>query len=140
MADLVTGKFVFAHNVRVPGMLHGRVVRPPTTGATLASVDEGSIANMPGLVKVVVKKNFVGVVCDKPWQAIKAAEALKVTWTPGPNLPRKDAFTSYMRNHPGRRDQFSVNSKDVEAKLASASSRVIIAACPFCDSFHGRSA
>ena len=124
MADLVTGKYAFAHNVRVPGMLHGRVVRPPTTGATLASVDESSIANMPGLVTVVVKKNFVGVVCDKPWQAIKAAEALKVTWTPGPNLPRKDAFTSYMRNHPGRRDQFSVNSKDVEATLASASSRV----------------
>ena len=45
-------------NISLPGMLHGRVVRPPTIGASLASVDEASVANLPGLVKVVVRKNF----------------------------------------------------------------------------------
>ena len=87
LPDLVTGRFEFVHNVRLPGMLHGRVVRPPSVGATLASVDESSVAGMPGVVKVVVKKNFVGVVAEKPWQAIQAAAKLKVTWNPGPPLP-----------------------------------------------------
>ena len=83
MPAIVTGQFEFVHNVRVPGMLHGRVVRPPTAGATVMSVDESSVEGMPGLVKVVVKKNFVGVVAEKPWQAMQAADKLKVTWTPG---------------------------------------------------------
>ena len=80
---MVTGQFEYVHNVRVPGMLHGRVVRPPAVGATLVSVDESSVSGMPGVVKVVVKKNFVGVVAEKPWQAIQAAGKLKATWTPG---------------------------------------------------------
>ena len=77
------GRFEFVHNVRVPGMLHGQVVRPPAVGATLVGVDEGSVRDVPGLVKVVVKKNFVGVVAEKPWQAIQAANKLKVAWTRG---------------------------------------------------------
>ena len=84
---LVTGQFEFVHNVRLPGMLHGRVVRPPAVGATVVGVDESSVAGLPGVVKVVVKKNFVGVVAEKPWQAIQAANKLKVTWTPGAGLP-----------------------------------------------------
>jgi CO/xanthine dehydrogenase Mo-binding subunit len=117
MPALATGRFEHVQNVRVPGMVHGRMVRPPSIGATLANVDESSVAGMPGNVKVVVKKNLVGVVADKPWQAIQAAEKLKVTWTPGPALPGQRDFYTYLRNHPGRRDAFSVNSKDVDAKL-----------------------
>src|SRR4029450_2151509 len=60
MRDMVTGRFEFVHNVRVPGMLHGRVVRPPSPGATVMNVDEGSVRDLPGVVKVVVKNNFVG--------------------------------------------------------------------------------
>ena len=70
-------------------MLHGRVVRPPAVGATLVNVDESSVSGMPGFVKVVVKKNFVGVVAQKPWQAIQAANQLKVNWTPGTGLPKQ---------------------------------------------------
>jgi CO/xanthine dehydrogenase Mo-binding subunit len=124
MPDLVTGRFEFAHNVRVPGMVHGRVVRPPAIGATLVSVDESSVSGLPGSVKVVVKKNWVGVVADKPWQAIQAAETLKVTWTPGTGLPSQHDFYSYMRNHPGKRDAYSVNSKDVDTKLTGATTRI----------------
>ncbi len=75
MAALATGRFEFVHNVRVPGMLHGQVVRPPTVGATVVRVDEGSVRSLPGVVKVVVRKNFVGVVAEKPWQAIRAADS-----------------------------------------------------------------
>ena len=85
---LVAGQFEFVHNVRLPGMLHGRVVRPPAVGATVVGVDESSVAGLPGDVKVVVKKNFVGVVAEKPWQAIQAANKLKVTWSPGAGLPK----------------------------------------------------
>src|SRR5262249_22543715 len=51
--SMATGQFEYVHNVRVPGMLHGRVVRPPAVGASLMSVDESSIAGLPGVVKVV---------------------------------------------------------------------------------------
>jgi len=124
MPALATGRFEHVHNVRVPGMVHGRMVRPPSIGATLANVDESSVAGMPGNVKVVVKKNLVGVVADKPWQALQAAEKLKVTWTPGPALPSQKDFYDYLRNHTGRRDTYSVNSKDVDAKLQGAATRV----------------
>ncbi len=113
LPDLATGKFEFVHNVRLPGMLHGRVVRPPTVGATVASVDESSVAGMPGVTKVVVRKNFVGVVAEKPWQAIQAAGKLKVTWNPGPPLPDQATFYDAIRKQPAR-DAMMVDSGDVE--------------------------
>jgi CO/xanthine dehydrogenase Mo-binding subunit len=118
--SMVTGQFEFVHNVRVPGMLHGRVVRPPAVGATLVGVDESSVKGLPGFVKVVVKKNFVGVVAEKPWQAIQAAGKLKATWTPGSGLPNQRAFHDTLRNQKPTRDTFVVNSKDVDQKLAGA--------------------
>jgi CO/xanthine dehydrogenase Mo-binding subunit len=121
---LVTGKFEFVHNVRVPGMLHGRVVRPPAVGATLVSVDEKSVADVPGLVKIVVKKNFVGVVAQKPWQAMQAAGKLRVTWTPGPGLPAHADFYRHLREQKPTRDTFMVDSGDVDQKLAQAATTV----------------
>lgn len=117
---LVTAQFQFVHNVRVPGMLHGRVVRPAAVGATLVGVDEGSIAGLPGVVKVVVKKNFVGVVAEKPWQAVQAVRRLKVTWTPGTRLPAQKDVYEWLRNRKPTRDTFLVNSEDVDATLAVA--------------------
>jgi CO/xanthine dehydrogenase Mo-binding subunit len=121
---MATGRFEFVHNVRVDGMLHGRVVRPPAIGATLASVDESSVAGMPGLVQVVVKKNWVGVVAEKPWQAVQAAQKLRVSWTAGPALPSQAGIYDYLRSRTPRRDALFVDSGDVGQALASAS-RVI---------------
>ena len=119
MRAMATGEFEFVHNVRVPGMLHGRVVRPPSPGATVMGVDESSVRGMPGLVKVVVKNNFIGVVADKPWQAIQIAEKLRVTWTPGPRLsPQRDAYQQ-IRKEPST-DTLLVDSGDVDKTLASA--------------------
>ena len=118
LPDLVTGKFEFVHNVRLPGMLHGRVVRPPSVGATVASVDESSVSDIAGVVKVVVRKNFIGVVAQKQWQAILAAGRLKVAWTPGPALPSHANFYDYLRNLTPTRDTLLANSKDVEERLA----------------------
>ncbi len=118
---LVTGQFEFVHNVRLPGMLHGRVVRPPAMGATLVRVDEQSVAGMPGVVKVVARQNFVGVVAQKPWQAMQAASKLVVTWSKGTGLPKHAELYDFVRNSKPTRDTLLVNSNDVEQTLAGAS-------------------
>jgi len=117
---LATGTFEFVHNVKVPGMLHGKVVRPPVVGATVNGVDESSVAGMPGLVKVVVKKNFIGVVAEKPWQAIQVADKLKVDWISGAGLPKQADYYDYLRKQSPSRDAFLINSGDVDQTLASA--------------------
>ena len=116
---MVTGRFEFVHNVRVPGMLHGRVVRPPSANATLTSVDRSSVAGIDGLVNVVVRKNFVGVVTEKPWQAVQAAAKLKVAWATGPALPTQRDLHTRLRSQAPTRDTRMVDSGDVDAALAS---------------------
>ena len=81
--DKATGRFTYMHDFRVAGMLHGRVVRPLAIGAKLESVDESSVSEMPGVVKVVRERNFLGVVATTEWGAIQAARELKATWSMG---------------------------------------------------------
>ncbi len=123
MAAMATGQLEYVHNVRLPGMLHGRVVRPPMVGATVAGVDENSVKDLPGVVKVVVRKNFVGVVAQKPWQAIQAAEKLKVEWTPGIALPQQSGFYEFLRKQPSR-DALLVDSRDSAQTLAKAATAI----------------
>jgi CO/xanthine dehydrogenase Mo-binding subunit len=118
--DLVTGRFEFVHNVRVPGMLHGRVVRPPAVGAKLLRVSERSVEDVAGLVKVVLKNDFVGVVAEKPWQAMEAAEKLKCEWSPGAGLVRQSEFYEHLRRQKPTSDRLVVDSKDVEETLSRA--------------------
>ena len=124
MPEMATGTFEFVQNVRVPGMLHGMVIRPSSVGGNLMNVDESSVSRMPGFVKVVVKKNFVGVVAEKPWQAVQIARALNVTWSPGPELPKQESFYDHLRNQKPTRDTLLVNSKDVDQKLSEAATVV----------------
>src|SRR5262249_39098684 len=85
--DKVTGRFTYMQAFRVPGMLHGGVVRPPAIGATLESVDEASIKGVAGVIRVVRQGNFLGVVTESEWGAIKAAEKLKASWSKSQTLP-----------------------------------------------------
>jgi nicotinate dehydrogenase subunit B len=119
MPSMATGQFEFVHNVRVPGMVHGAVVRPPSVGATLVSVDERSVLGMPGVLKVVVRKSFVGVVAEKPWQARQAASRLKAAWTAGAPLPSQRDFYDHLRGQPSR-DAYVVKSADADEMLAKA--------------------
>ncbi|HEY2390383.1 MAG TPA: molybdopterin cofactor-binding domain-containing protein [Candidatus Angelobacter sp.] len=118
-AALMTGQFEFVHNIRVPGMLHGRVVRPPEIGATLAGIDEDSVKQIPGFVKLVVRNNFVGVVAEKQFQAVQAARQLKIKWNHAPDIPEQKTFFDSLRKQPSQ-DALIVNSKDVEQQLARA--------------------
>jgi len=91
----VTGQLTYVHDMRLPGMLHGRVVRPPYAGAdssaplgdSLISVDKASIAHLPGIVEVVVIKDFIGIVAKREEQAIAAMRQLKVEWKKWAGLP-----------------------------------------------------
>jgi len=114
----VRSQLEYIQNVRVPGMLHGRVVRPPGLNATLVSVD-GFPRRMPGLVKVVIQKNFVGVVCEREEQAINAAKALKVTWNDPGGVPNYDALFAYMEGEVGTA-RLLVADGDVDKALAGA--------------------
>ncbi len=125
---LTTGRYEFVNNILVAGMLHGRVVRPPAVGATVVSVDESSVKGLPGLVKVVVRKDFIGVVAEKQFQAEQAASQLKVTWTPGSGLPKQQGFYDYIRKQPSR-DVLVVDSQDTKQKLAQAASVIKATYC-----------
>jgi nicotinate dehydrogenase subunit B len=116
---LMTGQFEFIHYHHVPGMLHGRVVRPPEMGATVAEVDEHSVHGLPGLTKVVVRKDFVGVVAETQYQAVVAERRLVVRWNSGPPLPAQQTFFEHMQQQPAH-DALSVDSGDVETQLAGA--------------------
>jgi len=119
MTEMATGHFEYVHTVHVAGMLYGAVVRPPSVGATLVRVDGSSVADLAGVVKVVVKKEFVGVVAEKPWQAMQAAAELHADWAPGPVLPPQHELEAFLRKQPSR-DGYVVNSGDVDATLAGA--------------------
>lgn len=116
-----TAQFTYVQDVRVPGMLHGRVVRPATVVAKPASIDEASIKNIPGIVKVVHEGSFVGVVAQTEWAAIQAAKALKVTWeTPETKMPANaDAVYDYLKNTKGFAQRPGMQPRgDVDAALA----------------------
>ncbi|HTS30305.1 MAG TPA: molybdopterin cofactor-binding domain-containing protein [Bryobacteraceae bacterium] len=95
----VDGSLKWAVDVKLPGMVHARNVKPPFACAKLTGIDESSVRGLPGFVKVVSKGNYVAVVCEREEQAIRAARQLKTTWQKPPTAPfppSEDLFT-YMR-------------------------------------------
>src|SRR5438094_7984723 len=90
----------WAVDVKLPGMVHARNVKPPVAGAKLISIDESSVRNIPGLVKVVSKGNYVAVVCEREEHAIRAARQLKVNWEKPSTaaFPTSDDLFKFMRN------------------------------------------
>ena len=95
----VDGSLKWAVDVKLPGMVHARNVRPPFAGAKLISIDESSVRGVPGLVKVVSKGNYVAVVCEREEHAIRAARELKVNWEKPATapFPSSNDLYKYMR-------------------------------------------
>ncbi|RQT24236.1 xanthine dehydrogenase family protein molybdopterin-binding subunit [Burkholderia contaminans] len=120
-----TGQLTFVHDMRVPGMLHGRVVRPPYAGHdsgsfvgdSLIDVDRASVADVPGLVAVVAIGDFVGVVAEREEHAIRAARQLRVTWRPLPALPPLDDPAAAIAAAPAKR-RVLLDEGDVDAARA----------------------
>jgi CO/xanthine dehydrogenase Mo-binding subunit len=127
IAKLVTGSLEYTQDVRVPGMLHARSIRPPVAGSTLVSFDGFDGGEPAGLVKVVSKGNYVAVVAKTEWQAIQVAHKLKVTWRE-PSTPvfpaGYEALYDYLAKTPPQAVATPLNVGDVEAALASATGTV----------------
>lgn len=123
----VRGSYTYVHDIRLPGMLHGRVVLPPGqrsygAGAPVLSVDERSIEHIPG-ARMVRRADLVGVLAPQEWDAIRAAEQLQVTWAQPPALPGSENLFAHMRSldAAGRATvRRTVDTGDVDAALASA--------------------
>ncbi len=107
----VTGRHRYVHDLTLPGMLHARVVRPPAVRATLETVDEGSIASIPG-ARVVRIESFLAVVAESEWSAVRAARRLKATWSTTPTLPAQAALFDELRRGPFVREETTVNRGD----------------------------
>jgi len=135
--DKVTGRFTYMQDFRVPGMLHGRVVRPPAIGATLESVDEASVKDVPGLVKVVREGNFLGVVAQSEWGAISAARKLKATWSKWEGLPEQAKLFEYVRGTQVAKDEVTGNVGDTAAAMATDGVRKFAATYDFAIHTHG---
>ncbi|CAM2171033.1 nicotinate dehydrogenase subunit B [Paraburkholderia sacchari] len=129
----VTGGLTYVHDMRVPGMLHGRVIRPPypgmdntaPIGQSLVSVDANSIAHIPGIVKIVTIGDFVGVVATREEHAIRAMHELKLTWKPWAQLPDLSGaqLEPALRNHPSTPRTLKT-SGDVQNATAHAARRL----------------
>ncbi len=122
--DKVTGRFVYMQDFRVPGMLHGRVIRPPALGADLLAVDESSIARIDGIVKVVRQRNFLGAVAKTEWDAIRAARLLNVTWSDWTGLPDQAEIWEHVRRTRIVKDDVPMHVGDSSAALSKASERL----------------
>src|SRR4051794_25016479 len=122
-----TGELTFVHDIRVPGMLHGRVVRPPYAGVdagpfvgtSLIAVDEDSVRDVPGLIAVVRLGDFVGVVAEREENAIRAAEQLRVSWKPTPALTDLADVETALRANPST-PRTLIDKGDVDTAIAAA--------------------
>jgi CO/xanthine dehydrogenase Mo-binding subunit len=95
----VDGSLEWAVDVKLPGMVHARNVKPPFAGATLVSIDDSSIRNTPGFIRVVNKGNYIAVVCEREEQAVNAARGIRLTWRKPASapFPTSDALHEFMR-------------------------------------------
>jgi nicotinate dehydrogenase subunit B len=98
----VTGGAAYIQDLRLPGLVHARVVRPPSYGAQLTACDTSAVEKLPGVVKVVRDGNFLAVVANKEFQAIKAMQALSATakWRETPSLPKQDDLLAVLTGLP----------------------------------------
>jgi nicotinate dehydrogenase subunit B len=120
----VTGGQAYVQDMRLPGMVHARVVRPPSYGAQLTDCDTAVIEKMPGVVKVVRDGNFLAVVADKEFQSIKAMKALSAAakWQESARLPKQDDLPNVLTGLPSqdstifeRSDASATGTRTIEA-------------------------
>jgi nicotinate dehydrogenase subunit B len=135
--DKVTGRFTYMQDFRVPSMLHGRVIRPAAIGATLENVDETSIRDVAGVVKVVRQGNFLGVVAESEWGAIKAAQKLKASWSKSQTLPDAAKLWDEVRASKVVKDEVTSNVGNTAEAMGQAGAKTLNATYDFAIHTHG---
>src|SRR6516162_3761539 len=110
----VFGKLDYVTDVKMPGMLHARMTRPPVAGAVPVAVDESAVRDIPG-VRVVRDKGFLGIVAEREWDAVQAAERLRVTWSEvTPPFPENSALYQHIRQAPVVKREVPVAVGDID--------------------------
>jgi nicotinate dehydrogenase subunit B len=122
--DKAAGRFTYMHDFRVPGMLHGRVIRPLAIGAKLENVVESSVKDIPGLVAVVRERDFLGVVATTEWGAIQAARKLQATWSPWEGLPDREKLWDHVRSTKIVKDEVTSNVGNSADAIAKSPKRL----------------
>jgi CO/xanthine dehydrogenase Mo-binding subunit/aerobic-type carbon monoxide dehydrogenase small subunit (CoxS/CutS family) len=102
LPDKVSGAQIYIHDLDLPGMVHGRVLRPPHYAARLVSFDESSLKQILGMIRIVQDGSFMGVICEREEEAIKALEQLQksATWSGELNLPDQASLYEHMLEQP----------------------------------------
>ena len=123
----VFGDPVFIQDLQLPGMLHARVVRPPSYGARLASIDDAATRALPGVVRVVRDGSFLAVVAEREEQAIAAAETLAAAarWEGSAPLPAEGSLAEWLRRVPSREGTVSSKGADPSAGGAAAPAKTV---------------
>ncbi len=120
IADKVYAREIFITDMRVPGMVHGRMIRPPVVGAVPAAVDTTSVQHIPN-VQVVWKQGLLGVVADKEWDAIRALRELKVQWSSvAPPFPVQNALYDTIKSATPGAANWDKNEGDVDQAFGTA--------------------
>ncbi|HEY1430461.1 MAG TPA: molybdopterin cofactor-binding domain-containing protein [Stellaceae bacterium] len=116
----VFGTLDYVTDIKVPGMVHGRMIRPPVAGAVPVAVDESSIRDIPG-VRVVRDKGFLGIVAEREWDAVQAAERLAVTWSEAPPpFPENSALYQHIRQASVVKREVPVMTGEIDPVFSSA--------------------
>ncbi len=124
VAGKVFGSSDWVTDISIPGMLHGRAIRPPHATATPLKVDEASIRAIRG-AKVIREKNFIGVVAPKEWDAVRAARMLKISWSaPSNPFPSMDKLHDHIRSAPVEKSEEAAVKGNVAAAFKSAARMV----------------
>ena len=116
----VTGEFQYITDVRLPGMLHARMIRSDVIGARIKSVDDAAAKKVKGFVQTVRKGDFLAVVADDEWAAIKAQRAIQVEWTAGTGLPEPAKVYEHWRASHIEKIDDNQKVGDAPAALAAA--------------------
>src|SRR5215831_8669773 len=123
LPDKVIGSGVYVHDLELPGMLHGRVLRPPAYRAVLQAFDSRSVEAMAGVLAVVRNGRFIGVVAEREEQAVAAAAALAkcAIWHEPADLPDVDELTAYLQSLPSKQMVLSEKGMPPEAGVRTVS-------------------
>jgi nicotinate dehydrogenase subunit B len=119
----VAGTFEYVHNIRVPGMVHGRVVRPPAVGAKLLAVHDESILGIPG-ARIIRRNDFLGVIAPREEDAIRAARAVRAEWSASERLPDIDNIYLDLRERAVISEERGYDQGDIAAGLARGRTRL----------------
>ena len=133
----VTGEFTYMQDFHVPDMVHARVVRPAGMKASLESFDDTACRGLPGYIRTVREGNFLAVVAENEWDAIRASRAIKAKWSDWQGLPDKKKLFEYVRASKVESDEVLQNVGDSGAALRASGSKPLKATYDFAIHTHG---